>query len=91
MNKGRQWLAAGAIGNVLYALGGSGGAATAEYAKIAADGSLGSWTVGATLLEQRFHASGAAASGRLFAVGGYNGNPNGYLADSESARQTPAQ
>jgi hypothetical protein len=89
----RQGLAAVEVNGFLYAMGGARGTdflASTEYAKIHADGSLGSWTPGPPMHEARGYFDAVFYEGHIYVVGGGNGVAGGNLLRSvERARVRP--
>ena len=81
LNVGRFYLAAVAVGNSIYALGGGSGpvgddnypVATVEMASIQKDGSLSEWRIVSNMQLPRRGLKAVAINNRLYAIGGYSG------------------
>jgi len=95
LNVPRQMLAAVAVNNWIYAIGGlnSGGATVAlvEMAQINPDGSLGSWITTSSLNVSRANIHAVSYNGYLYVAGGTSGYPGKFdqLSSVEYAKINP--
>jgi hypothetical protein len=74
MPTGRAWLAAAAVDDKIYALGGGGTWVSASTINEEYDAISNTWTTKASMPSARACLAAAAVNGKVYAIGGYNGS-----------------
>lgn len=83
MNTERYELAAATVGNIIYALGGTGNNNNALSSVEAYDPATNTWTSKASMSASRAGLAATTIGGTLYALGGYN-NTSSFLSSTEA-------